>query len=149
MAAGASPNRVRKSLIVTSHVLTAASMLACAVGDAQVSLIALFVAGVAFGLNSANIFAIAQTLAGPRAAGAWVGFQNCIGNIAGIVAPIVTGVLVDRTGHFTAAFGVAAAVALTGVLGWGVLIPRVAPLAWPTAATRRLGQPAGVTPGPI
>lgn len=130
MSAGASANRVRKTFIVTSHLVAASAMAGCALGDARIAVASLFVAGVAFGLNSPNIYAIAQTLAGPRAAGKWVGIQNCVGNLAGIVAPIVTGMVVDRTGEFTWAFAVAGAVALTGVVGWGLMIRRVEPINW-------------------
>ena len=130
MAAGGSANLVRKTIICSGNVLTALAMLGCMLGSAPVAIASLFVAGVAFGFGSPNIFAIAQTLAGPRAAGKWVGFQNCVGNLAGIVAPIVTGMVVDRTGEFTWAFAVAAAVSLAGVIGWGLMIPRIAPIDW-------------------
>jgi cyanate permease len=100
------------------------------VGGPQVALASLFVASFAFGFGSPNIFASAQTMAGPHAAGKWVGLQNCIGNISGIVGPIVTGVLVDGPGGFPAAFGVAGAVVVLGAVGWGVIIPRIAPLDW-------------------
>jgi dipeptide/tripeptide permease len=53
-----------------------------------------------------------------------------IGNISGIVAPLITGVLVDKTGGFGAPFAVAAAVALSGVVSWCLLIPKVAPIDW-------------------
>jgi sugar phosphate permease len=94
----------------------------------------LFCAGVAFGLGSANVFTIPQTLAGPTAAGKWVAVQNCVGNFGGILAPIVTGMVIDRTGHFFWAFIAAACVSALGVLGWGVLVRRVEPLAWTEAA---------------
>ena len=58
-------------------------------------------AAVFFGLCSSMIFTIGATLAGPRAAGRWVGAQNVAGQTAGIIAPIVTGVIVDRTGGFS------------------------------------------------
>ena len=127
---GASANRVRKSFIVASHLVSAAAMAACALGSAPVAIGGLFMAGLAFGMNSPNLYAIGQTLAGPRAGGKWIGFQNCIGNIAGIVAPIVTGMLIDRTGAFTWAFAVAGLVALTGVASWTLLVRRIAPLDW-------------------
>src|SRR6266849_4993778 len=69
----------------------AASLIAAAIGDLTVAVISLFCAGVAFGFTSPNFFVIGQTLAGPRAAGKWVGIQNCVGNLAGIIAPIITG----------------------------------------------------------
>jgi sugar phosphate permease len=61
---------------------------------------------------------VPQTLAGPRLAGRWVGMQNCVANFAGIIAPVLTGFLVQRTGHFSAALMVAAAFAALGVVGW-------------------------------
>jgi len=63
-----------------------------------------------------------------------MGFQNSVGNIPGIIGPIVTGYVVDRTGNFSVAFLIAGAVALAGALGWGVIIRRVKPVAWPTPA---------------
>jgi hypothetical protein len=41
--------------------------------------------------------AINGTLSGPRPAGRWAGAQNVAGHLAGILAPIVTGLIVDRT----------------------------------------------------
>jgi MFS family permease len=130
MRAGASANLTRKTAAVTSHLMVGASMAGCALGDATVSVASLFVAAVAFGLNTPTIYAIGQTLAGPRAAGKWVGWQNCIGNSAGILAPIITGVVVDRTGEFFWAFIIAGAIGLTGVAGWGLVIRKVAPVKW-------------------
>ena len=142
MAAGGSANLVRKTIICSGNVLCALAMLGCMIGSAPVAIASLFVAGVSFGFGSPNIFAIGQTLAGPRAAGKWVGFQNCVGNLAGIVAPIVTGLVVDRTGEFTWAFAVAAAVSLTGVIGWGLMIQRIAPIDWSAGKPPKAGAEA-------
>eukprot|EP01036_Dinobryon_divergens_P021706 gene21706-29812_t len=111
--------------MVVCHAAAAASFTACALGSASTAIASLFVAGLAFGATSPNVFAIGQTLAGPRAAGKWIGVQNCFGNVAGIIGPIITGFLVDSSGGFTSAFGVAAGVALLGMIGWGVIIPRI------------------------
>ena len=64
------------------------------------------------------------------AIGSGVGFQNSIGNLSGIVAPALTGFLVDRNGNFGAAFGIAAGVALFGVLCWSVLLGRIEMVDW-------------------
>ncbi|MBI3676301.1 MAG: MFS transporter [Proteobacteria bacterium] len=130
MQAGASSNRVRKTMIIASHSGVALAMLGCAFGGVSLSVACLFLAGASFGLGTPMIYAIAQTLAGPRAAGKWVGVQNCVGNIAGIVAPIVTGLVIDRTGQFFWAFAVACAVTASGILAWGVVIRRVEPVKW-------------------
>lgn len=130
MRAGATPNRARKTITVAAHALAATALAVCAAGSLNVALVGIFVAGFAFGAISPNVFAIAQTLAGPRAAGKWVGVQNCLGNIAGIVAPLVTGMLVDGPGGFPAAFAAAAGVTLLGVVGWGVVIPKITAVGW-------------------
>ena len=49
------------------------------------------------------------------------------------MAPIVTGMVVDRTGQFYWAFVVAAGMAMLGVVGWGLMIRKVAPVEWPTS----------------
>ena len=102
----------------------------------------LYLAGFAFGFSTPAIYAVGQTLAGPRAAAKWMGVQNCLGNLAGIVAPLATGIVVDRTGQFFWAFIVAGAVAFLGVIGWVVLIPRVETLEW----SPRSVDLAGVAP---
>jgi MFS family permease len=134
MHRGASSNRVRKTLMIASCVGIAVAMLGGALGGPAVSVASLFLAGLAFGPGTATIYAIGQTLAGPRAAGKWVAMQNCVGNTAGIIAPIVTGALIDRTGQFTWAFALACAMSLAGVAFWGVMIPKIAPLTWTLSA---------------
>jgi len=134
---GASVSRVRKTVIITGHVLIAASLVAAAVGNLTVSVIGLFCASFAFGLTTPNIFVIGQTLAGPQAAGKWIGIQNCIGNCAGIIAPIMTGLVVDRTGQYYWAFVIAAVLATTGIFGWAIVIRNVARLDWAIANNTR------------
>jgi MFS family permease len=133
MAAGASDTRVRKTCLVIGHIGVAISLMACA-GAGPAASIACLVAASAFGgLVNPNVFAAAQTLAGPGAAGKWIGVQNGIGNLAGILGPIVTGVIVDRTGSFAAAFALTGAITLAGAACWGLVIRRVEPLAWTSA----------------
>ena len=134
MASGASSTLVRKTFCVVAQAGAATCMLVCAVGGPVISIVSLLAAGVFFGFSTTSIYAVGQTLAGPRAGGKWISVQNCLGNIAGIVGPIMTGYVVDRTGQFFAAFVMAAAVSLAGVLCWGVIIRRVEPVAWPSPA---------------
>jgi len=86
------------------------------------------VAGTAAAAISTNLYAIAQMFAGPRAAGSWIGVQNAIGNLSGIVGPIVTGLIVDRSGGYGWAFVVAAAVSAVGALWWWFAIAEVRPI---------------------
>ena len=55
------------------------------------------------GMNSPSNPSVTQTFAGPRATGRWMGIQNAVGNVAGMTAPVVTGYLVQETGHYTSA----------------------------------------------
>ena len=130
MSRGATPNRARKTVAAGSHVVGAAGLLIAAIGTPAVALGALFVVSAAFGALSPNVFAIGQTLAGPRVAGKWVGVQNGFGNIAGILGPLATGFLVDKTGNFTLALITTAGVSLLGVIGWGMIIPKIRPVDW-------------------
>jgi len=137
IGAGASINRVRKTIVISGHVIVAVSLAAAAVGDLRVSVISLFCAGFSFGLSTPSFFVIGQTLAGPQAAGKWVGIQNCVGNCAGIIGPIITGLIVDVTGQYYWAFITAAAMATIGIAGWGLMIRKVAPLDWASANDAR------------
>ncbi|MES1156861.1 MAG: MFS transporter [Alphaproteobacteria bacterium] len=130
MARGASATRVRKTALVINCTLVFTSLLCAGLGNIQLCIAALLVSGFAFGFATTTIYCVGQTIAGPRVAGKWVGVQNCAGNFAGIVAPIITGFVVDSTGQFVWAFVIAGVVALTGLLGWVVLIRKVEPLDW-------------------
>ncbi len=103
------------------------------------SIAALFVFEVVSGCSYPGLFAIPQILAGPRASARWVGIQNAAGNMAGLIAPAITGVLVDRTGLFDIAFALAAGVNVLGLLGWVIMMPRIAPIEW--TAPMRAGAP--------
>lgn len=127
---GRSINQVRKTFAVSAHALIAVCLVLTGVGSLTVALISLLVAGVALGLGMPNVYAIGQTLAGPRAAGKWMGIQNSLANCAGIIAPVVTGTIADRTGNYSMAFFIAAAVALIGILGWGLVVRKVETTDW-------------------
>lgn len=122
---GRSEGTVRRWMMILGQVLAGAAVLGLAYADSPVELAALLcVAGVATGALSVNIYAVAQMFAGPRAAGTWVGVQNAIGNLSGILGPIVTGLIVDGAGYSTA-FAVTAAVSAAGALWWLVAVPRI------------------------
>ena len=80
-------------------------------------------------------FAASQILAGPVAAGRWVGIQNAIANLSGIVAPVLTAFVIRDTQHFAPAFIAAAVISLLGFIAWVWIIPKVAPVAWSRTGT--------------
>jgi MFS family permease len=133
LKAGASSNRVRKTALLTGLAALAACLSVCAFAGPLGTLSALAGCGLGLGMLVPAIFASAQTLAGPGAAARWMGVQNFSANLAGISAPVITGVVVDRTGSFSSAFLIAAAVALVGMLAYGVIVRRIEPVDWHTA----------------
>ena len=132
IAGGADSSRVRMTMITLCCFIWFLCMMACGFGSANLAIAGLLSSSVAFGLGGFNLFAIGQTLAGPRAAGKWIGIQNAIGNIAGIVAPVITGVLIDWTGQYRLGFLVAGLVALIGAGFWMFLVRRAEPVVWST-----------------
>ena len=86
------------------------------------SIALLLLACMSFGVYTSNNWAITQTLSGPLAAGRWTSIQNGVGNLSGIAAPWLTGIVVEKTGAFYLAFVVAAAIALIGAFFWGIVV---------------------------
>jgi MFS family permease len=131
--AGRSPTIVYKSIMAANHLAGIACMIGMVMLPATGSIAALFVFEIVSGCSYPGLFAIPQILAGPRASARWVGVQNAAGNVAGLIAPAITGILVDQTGLFDVAFALAAAVNALGLIGWVVMLRRIAPIQWAPA----------------
>lgn len=127
---GAAPSRVLKAAIIVGLCGVAVPMAFCAVAGHALTMALLLIAGVFFGVQSAPLGSITQTLGGPRAAGQWMGIQNLCANTAGVLAPLITGFIIHRSNNFFWPFAIAAAITLAGVLAYAVVIKRVAPVAW-------------------
>jgi MFS family permease len=130
LRAGASSNRVRKTALLIGFAGIAVCMSACALAGPLGSLLAMVGCGICLGIVMPAFFATAQTLAGPEAAARWFGVQNFFGNLAGISAPVITGVVVDRTGSFSSAFLIAAVLAVVGIIAYGLIVRRIEPVDW-------------------
>jgi len=98
--------------------------------DARAALAVLILASIGYGFFTSSIWAITQTIAGPAAAGRWTGLQNFMGNLAGVIAPVITGFVVQRTGHFFWSFAVTAVVVLAGSLVFLFCLGAVEPARW-------------------
>ena len=132
VASGADEARLRRGLMMGGQFVVTLAIIGAAMAPSTGALAAwLLIAGAAGGVLSANIFTIAQMFAGPRATGAWCGVQNAFGNISGIVGPVATGVIIDSTGSYFAAFILTAAVSLVGALTWLFAMPRIEPIVEP------------------
>ena len=123
---GRSEAAIRRAMLMVGQLLAAGCILGIALTDsiAMIGLL-LCLAGVASASLSMNLYSVAQMFAGPRAAGTWIGIQNALGNVSGIVGPVISGILIDRSGY-DSAFYLAAAVAAFGGIWWALGIPRIA-----------------------
>ncbi|HVU30871.1 MAG TPA: MFS transporter [Sphingomicrobium sp.] len=122
---GRSEARCRRWMMVASQLTAAIAILGLAFASSAVVIgILLCLAGAASAALSLNLYAVAQMFAGPRASGTWVGVQNAIGNLSGIIGPIVTGIVVQRAGY-DSAFLLTAAVAAIGAAWWAWGVPRI------------------------
>ena len=128
---GGTPTVVRKTFTVGGLLFCTCLFLpAVLVRDSTTAIVLLTAACLAFGMTSSNVWTITQTIAGPAVAGKWTGMQNAIGNLAGIVAPWLTGFIVARTGAFYLAFVIVCAFSLAGAASFLFLVGRVEPARW-------------------
>ena len=131
IACGTSPTRVRKTFVISGLGLMGAIMLPVAlVSNAHVAVGLLVLAYLSIGMFTSNVWAISQTLAGPLAAGRWSGIQNAIGNLGGVISPIVTGLIVTRTHSFFLAFLAAGVMLGLGAMAYLLIVGRIEPLTW-------------------
>lgn len=127
---GASPTLVRKTFTGGGMAGAAIFAIACVLTGPSFSTAAVILTTSSLGMSSSNVWAITQTLAGAQAAGRWTGLQNFVGNFAGIVAPALTGFVLDRTGNFFWPFAITAVMCLLGAASWIFLIGPVKQVAW-------------------
>jgi MFS family permease len=122
---GYSPTLVRKTF---AGVGMAGSLLVIGVAMVRSDVIAIAILTTAcaiYGIYASQLFAIVQAIAGPHASGKWTSFQNGFANMAGIVAPWLTGRVLDVTGEFYFAFLLAGLIAVAGAAFWVFGVGRV------------------------
>jgi ACS family D-galactonate transporter-like MFS transporter len=131
IAAGYSATRVRRAAVIGGlSVASSLLLLAFIHHNLPVSIAVIAVACMGYGAFASNHWAITQTLAGTQMAGRWASLQNGVANLSGIVAPWVSGLIMQRYGSSRMAFVAAGGVALTGACSWGFLVTRVEPVQW-------------------
>ncbi|MEV6229767.1 MFS transporter [Saccharopolyspora shandongensis] len=121
----------RKSCIVGGMLVSSLIGLAAVVESSTVALLLLSVSfgGVTFATSS--IVTLPADIA-PRAARSWAssiqGIQNAVSNLAGVVSPVLIGLIYGSTGSFVIGLIVAGAVALLGCLVYIFVVGEIAPL---------------------
>jgi len=153
MRRGLTTTVVRKSAMVIGWTTAAIGFTGCAFTESHSYLGWLMVAGVGCGMGGSGVFAFSQTLAGPQAAGRWTALQNGLANFAGVIAPALTGFLLDWTGHFQIALAITAGVCLLGALSWVFWVGPVKQVVWSQRNLVEAGnaavEAASGTPSPM
>jgi MFS family permease len=123
---GYDETRTRKT-VVTIAFATGLLLIPAARVQSARSAILLIIGGSLVGLATANLLVILQACAPPDEIGLWTGIQNFAGNLAGVAAPFVTGVLISRTGSYSPAFALAAVVLILGLFAYWFIVGELKP----------------------
>jgi hypothetical protein len=99
---GGNPVTVRKWFTIAGFAIACTELIGAQSSSLTMALVFAVVSLSGLGLATANYWALTQTLVPATAAGRISGVQNCAASLAGIVAPIVTGWLKQRTGSYEA-----------------------------------------------
>ena len=123
---GRDEGEVRRAAIVIGQILVTIGVLGVAYANSPGAVLGwLMLTGFGLGLGTSMVFALSQIFAGPRLAGSWVGVQNAMGSLSGIIGPIVTGMIVDATGSFVGAFILTASITGAGALLYLFVLPPI------------------------
>ncbi len=119
---GYSPVTVRKCFTIAGFSIACTELIGARAASLETALIFAVVSLSGLGLATANYWALTQTLIPGAAIGRISGIQNCSCSLAGIVAPILTGWLLQKTGSYEAPMVAILVVLLVGVLSYLLLI---------------------------
>jgi MFS transporter, ACS family, D-galactonate transporter len=122
---GHSLTRVRKTAMALGHTTAAIALTGLAFAGPDHYMAWMFAVGAGSGMSAAGVFAFAQTLAGAETAGRWAGLQNGFANFSGVLCATLTGLIVDKTGHFSGAFAVTGGFMLIGGVAWVFVVGRL------------------------
>ncbi len=123
---GRNETRVRKGIITVGFATGLLLIPAALVGNLTASII-LLSAGSLVGFSSPNILVVFQACAPQDEVGMWMGFGNFIGNIGGVLSPLLTGILISRTGSYTPGFALAPIILVAGLLAFWFVVGELKP----------------------
>jgi MFS family permease len=102
IARGGDPAGVRKAFTIAGFLMASTEVIGALSDSNSVALFFAVFSLSGLGLATANYWALTQTLIPGGAIGRIIGIQNCAANLPGIVAPILTGWLKQKTGSYDA-----------------------------------------------
>ena len=106
IASGCNPVTVRKTFTIVGFVLAFSVVFGAFPNSGSMTIFWSVFSLSGLGLATANYWALTQTLTPAKASARVAGVQNTAANVAGIAAPWITGILIQKTGKFQySAFG--------------------------------------------
>jgi MFS transporter, ACS family, D-galactonate transporter len=130
IARGADVGLVRRRFLITGFLIAAMALPGINLPNQAASFALLGIACVGVGITSSNTWALTQAMAGLEAAGKWTGLQNAIGNLGGVLAPVVTGFIVKQLGSFQVAFLASSLVLIAGAVSYAWLLGPIVRIDW-------------------
>jgi MFS family permease len=113
---------VRKTFIVIGLVLCMLIVPAGMVEDGMTSAWLLASALCGLGVASPNTWTLTQAVCSKSLVGTVSGIQNFGGNVGGVIAPLLTGYIADKTGSFALAFHICGLLLIVGMISYIFLI---------------------------
>jgi len=121
IAIGWDETSARKA-VVTAAFLTSILLIPAGLVAATNSAVLLLGGASLVGLSSGNLYALVQRISYGRDVGFSIGVFNLAGNLSGVVAPLVTGVIIAQTGSYFPAFVVAVAILLAVLPAYWLMV---------------------------
>lgn len=122
---GWSVNKARKTVQVVMQILSATVIIVGFVDDVRVAIFFLTISIAAESNCAGHIWVIISEVVPPKYVGSVGGLINMIGSFAGIVSPILTGVVVKLTGSFRIALTVGGCSILVATFFLLVVVPKL------------------------
>ncbi|HTV72362.1 MAG TPA: MFS transporter [Candidatus Acidoferrales bacterium] len=131
IARGYEATKVRKAVLVSGMVLGLAIVGAAFTTDIHVAIVyvSIALAGVAF--HAPVGWSIPGLIAPRGSVGTIGGIMNALNNLANFAAPVVTGIIVQRTGSFVLALSTAGIVLVIGIVSYVIVLGTIEPIPEP------------------
>jgi ACS family glucarate transporter-like MFS transporter len=122
VARGRDETSVRKIFVVVGLAIGCLIVPAGIVADKMTAVWLLTISLSGLGIASPNTWTLTQAVCAKRIIGTVSGIQNFGGNLGGILAPALTGIIAYRTHSFALALGLTGAVQVAGILAYWFLV---------------------------
>ncbi|QGZ65424.1 MFS transporter [Paraburkholderia acidisoli] len=137
IARGRDESRVRKAVLIAGLLSALGILGVIGTHDARWAIAWISVSLGGLAIAGAVTWSIPSLIAPKGAVGAVSGIMNCVGNVLGAIAPMLTGFIVSATHSFENAFWVAGAIIFAGILAIVFMLGKIEPIAGPQIVRAR------------